>query len=93
MKFTLHISTDSKRKDIKERCCEILAEFLKKDGYFSVEFDPNEIDTDKLGKVMKANKAHYILIFKKNLLWFFESANANNEEFSKAIEDIENGLI
>lgn len=34
-----------------------------------------------------------ILIFKKILLWFFESANANDEEFSKAIEDIENGLI
>lgn len=35
-----------------------------------------------------------ILILKKILLWFlFDSANANNEEFSKAIEDIENGLI
>lgn len=49
MKFTLHISTDSKRKDIKEKCCEVLAEFLKK-GYFSVEFDPNELDIDRLGK-------------------------------------------
>ena len=34
-----------------------------------------------------------ILIIKKILLRFFESANANDEEFSKAIEDIENGLI
>jgi hypothetical protein len=50
MKFTLHISTDSKRKDIKERCCEVLAEFLTKEGYFSVGFDLNEIDTDKLSK-------------------------------------------
>lgn len=50
MKFTLHISTDSKRNDIKERCCEILAKFLEKEGYFSVEFDPNELDTDRLGK-------------------------------------------
>ena len=50
MKFTLHISTDSKRKDVKEKCCEILAEFLKKEGYFSVGFDPMEIDIDKLGK-------------------------------------------
>ena len=50
MKFTLRISTDSKRKDIKERCCEVLAEFLKKEGYFSVGFDPTEIDIDKLGK-------------------------------------------
>ena len=50
MKFTLHISTDSKSKNIKERCCEVLSELLKKDGYFSVEFDPREIDTDKLGK-------------------------------------------
>lgn len=50
MKFTLHISTDSKRKDIKEKCSEVLAKFLKKEGYFSVEFDPKEIDTDKLGK-------------------------------------------
>ena len=50
MTFTLHISTDSKRKDIKEKCCEVLAEFLKQEGYFSVEFDPNEIDIDKLGK-------------------------------------------
>ena len=50
MKFTLHISTDSKRKDIKERCCKVLAEFLNREGYFSVEFDPNEIDTDSLSK-------------------------------------------
>lgn len=50
MKFTLHISTGSKREDIKEKCCEVLAEFLKKEGYFSVEFDPNEIDTDQLDK-------------------------------------------
>ena len=50
MKFTLHISTDSKRKDIKKKCCEVLAEFLKKEGYFSVGFDPREIDIDKLGK-------------------------------------------
>lgn len=50
MKFTLHISTDSKRKDIKERCCEVLAEFLKKEGYFSVGFDPREVDMDRLGK-------------------------------------------
>ena len=50
MKFTLHIATDSKRKDIKEKCCEVLAEFLKKDGYFSIEFDKNELDIDKLAK-------------------------------------------
>ena len=50
MKFTLHVSTDSKRKDIKERCCDVLAEFLKKEEYFSVEFDPNELDKDRLGK-------------------------------------------
>lgn len=30
---------------------------------------------------------------KKFSLGFFKSANANDEEFSKAIEDIENGLI
>lgn len=40
---------------------------------------------------MKQNKK--IPILKKILLWFFESANANDEEFSKAIEDIENDLI
>ena len=50
MIFTLCIKTDSKREDIKERCCEVLAEFLTKEGYFSVGFDPNELDTDKLGK-------------------------------------------
>ena len=50
MKFTLYISTDSKRKDIKEKCCEVLADFLKKDGYFFVEFDPKETDIDKLSK-------------------------------------------
>lgn len=50
MKFTLHIKTDSKRSDIKEKCCDVLAEFLKREGYFSVEYDPYEIDTDKLGK-------------------------------------------
>ena len=50
MTFTLYISTDSKCRDIKERCCEVLAEFLKKEGYFSVGFNPREIDIDKLGK-------------------------------------------
>lgn len=50
MTFTLLIKTDSKRKDIKEKCCEILAKFLKKDGYFSIEFDPREVDIDKLAK-------------------------------------------
>ena len=50
MKFTLHVTTDSRRKDIKERCCEVLAKFLAKEGYFDVGFDPNEIDTDKLSK-------------------------------------------
>lgn len=50
MEFTLRIKTDSKHKDIKKKCCEVLAEFLKKEGYFSVEFDPNEIDIDGLGK-------------------------------------------
>ena len=50
MKFTLYVTTDSRRKDIKERCCEVLAKFLAKEGYFSVEFNPNELDTDKLSK-------------------------------------------
>lgn len=50
MTFTLHITTDSKCKDIKEKCCEVLAGFLKKEGYFSVEFDPCEINIDKLAK-------------------------------------------
>ena len=30
MTFTLRIKADSKHKDIKERCCEVLAEFLTK---------------------------------------------------------------
>lgn len=38
-------------------------------------------------------KGKNILILKKILSRVFESANANDEEFSKAIEDIENGLI
>ena len=50
MTFTLYIKTDSKRKDIKERCCEVLAEFLKKEGYYSVGFDVDEVDPDKLAK-------------------------------------------
>ena len=50
MKFTVHIKTDSKRKDIKEKCCDVLAEFLKREGYFSVEYDPNEIDIDSIGE-------------------------------------------
>ena len=50
MTFTLIVTTDSKRRDIKEKCCEVLADLLKKDGYFSVEYDPNEIDIDKIGK-------------------------------------------
>jgi hypothetical protein len=50
MTFTLYIKTESKRRDIKEKCCEVLAALLKKEGYFSVEFDPKELDIDKLGK-------------------------------------------
>lgn len=50
MKFTLYISTDSKRKDIKIKCCEVLAEFLKKEGYFDVSFDSREVDIDSIGK-------------------------------------------
>lgn len=49
MKFTLYVTTYSRRKDIKERCCEVLAKFLTKEGYFSVGFDQNEIDIDKIG--------------------------------------------
>ena len=50
MRFTLEVVTDSKRPDIKEKCCEVLAWFLKREGYFGVGFDPNEVDTDKLAK-------------------------------------------
>ena len=50
MKFTLFVSTDSKRKDIKKKCCEVLAEFLKKEGYFDVGYDPREIDVDSIAK-------------------------------------------
>lgn len=50
MKFTLHISTDSKRKDIKDECCEVLSEFLKREGGFDVGYDPDELDTDLMGK-------------------------------------------
>ena len=50
MQFTLHISTDSKRKDIKSKCCEVLAEFLKTEGSFDVGYDPREIDIDSIGK-------------------------------------------
>ena len=50
MKFTIFVKTDSKRKDIKEKCCDVLAEFLKREGYFSVEYNPNEIDIDSIGK-------------------------------------------
>ena len=54
MKFTLHVSTDSKRKDIKEKCCEVLAEFLNGDGHFDVGFDPREVDIDKLEELIMA---------------------------------------
>ncbi len=50
MTFTIHVKTNSKRPDIKQKCCEILAEFLKHEGYFGVEFDPNEPDIDKMGR-------------------------------------------
>lgn len=50
MKFTLYVSTDSKRKDIKDKCCEVLADFLKREGYFDVGYDPREVDTDKIGR-------------------------------------------
>ena len=32
------------------KCCKILTDFLKKEGHYSVGYDPNEIDIDKLGK-------------------------------------------
>ena len=54
-------------------------------------FEVKEVDLQGLEKEIAKGKN--IPILKKILLWFFESANANNEEFSKAIEDIENGLI
>ena len=50
MQFTIQVKTDSKRKDIKDKCCEVLAKFLKKEGYFSVEYNPNELNLDKIGK-------------------------------------------
>ena len=50
MIFTIQVKTESKRTDIKEKCLEVLAEFLKREGYFDVGFDPREPDIDKLGK-------------------------------------------
>lgn len=50
MKFTLYVTTDSKRKDIKEKCCDVLAEFLNKEGFYDVGYDPNEVDIDLIGK-------------------------------------------
>lgn len=50
MKFTLYVSTDSKRKDIKDKCCEVLADFLKREGYFDVGYDPREVDIDEIGR-------------------------------------------
>ena len=47
------LRTDNKelaKKVIKQRCCEVLADSLKKDGYFSVESGPKETDIDKLFK-------------------------------------------
>lgn len=39
MKFTIDISTDSKQKDIKEKCLSAVNEVLKKDGeYFSAGY-------------------------------------------------------
>ena len=50
MRFTLYVKTDSNRKDIKEKCCDVLAEFLKREGFYDVGYDPNEIDIDLIGK-------------------------------------------
>ena len=51
MKFTLHIKVDNPTKGLKERITEEVALYLKRNGYvFDVGFNPNEIDTDKLGK-------------------------------------------
>lgn len=50
MRFTIYVTTDSRRRDIKDRCCELLAEFLDREGYFSVEYDPDEIDRDKIAR-------------------------------------------
>ena len=60
--------------------------------HFLDTLEVKEIE-DLQGLEKEVAKDKNILILKKILSRFFESANANNEEFSKAIEDIENGLI
>ncbi len=65
------------------------------DNYLLSFIDTLEVKDieDLQGLEKEVAKGKNILIIKKILLRFFESANANDEEFSKAIEDIENGLI
>lgn len=60
------------------------------DNLKQVDFELG-LKAQKVEETMKQTKI--TLIFKRILLWFFDSANANDKEFSKAIEDIENGLI
>lgn len=51
MKFTLYISTDSKREDIIERCTDAIADVLERYGYsYSIEYDPREIEVDNYYK-------------------------------------------
>ena len=51
MRFTIDVSVDTKDKNIKKECLEVLANHLSKKGvYFGVGFNPNEIDIDSIGK-------------------------------------------
>ena len=52
MKFHLAITVDGKfDKSIKDQCMQAVAEYLSFKGYsFDVGYDPNEIDTDLIGK-------------------------------------------
>lgn len=52
MKFTLYISTDSKREDIIDRCTEAIADVLERNGYsYSIEYNPREIELDTYYRV------------------------------------------
>ena len=71
MKFHIAVTVDSNDKKIKDECLDVLARFLTwrtKGAHYGVSYNPNEIDTDKLGKAQIMKKK---LLFPIFLMWIF----------------------
>lgn len=64
MKFTLHVSTDSKRKDIKQKCCEVLEEEIIEDDDVSML----EWSDENRRKLERELEELYMHLFEKSMI-------------------------